>query len=121
MTYVHLANGEVKQIDDKEFTKRFGDEPPRFFRDNGKEHQIIGVYPDEVEYDDSDEKDEADRQRQERESEEDRAQFAEWKRNRDNPPSSANDVTAPGDRQESVNDDTVHHGQPVTIERNDKE
>ena len=53
MPYVHLANGDVRHMNAKEFTNAFGDETPRAFRDNGVEHHIIGVYPDEVEYDQS--------------------------------------------------------------------
>ena len=74
MTYVHLANGEVKQMDDKEFSKAFGDDVPRVFRDNGQEHTVIGVYPDEVEYDQTDDEKAANAENEE---------FQQWKRDRD--------------------------------------
>jgi len=76
MPYVHLANGDVKKFDAKEFDAAFGDESPRVFRDNGVEHHVIGVYPDEVEYDtsvsDAEQKDN-----------DDRAEYEEWKSKRD--------------------------------------
>lgn len=50
MPYVQLANGQTKKLNDEEFTKAFGDEPPKAYRDGGKEHMVVGVYPDEVEY-----------------------------------------------------------------------
>jgi hypothetical protein len=76
MPYVHLANGDVKQVDAKVFADVFGDEPPRVFRDNGVEHVVIGVYPDEVEYDTS--VDEATQKEND-----DRAEYEEWKSKRD--------------------------------------
>lgn len=76
MPYVHLANGDVKQFDVKEYAKTFGDEPVRTFRDNGTEHHVIGVYPDEVEYDttvsDAEQK-----------ANDDRAEYEAWKSERD--------------------------------------
>jgi len=72
MSYVHLANGDVRKLNAEEFTQAFGDEPPRVFRDNGTEHHVIGVYPDEVEYDTS--VDEA----TQKENDE-RAEFEAWK------------------------------------------
>lgn len=51
MPYVHLANGDVKQFNAKELAAAFGDDTPKVFRDNGVEHHVIGIYPDEVEYD----------------------------------------------------------------------
>jgi len=78
MAYVHLANGEVRKLNADEFTKAFGDETPRVFRENGVEHNVIGVYADEVEYDSAAEKaaviDKADHD-----------EFEEWKANRDAP------------------------------------
>jgi len=76
MPYVHLANGDVKEFNAKEFVATFGDEPVRVFRDNGVEHHVIGVYPDSVEYDTS--VDEATQKEND-----DRADYEEWKRNRD--------------------------------------
>jgi hypothetical protein len=72
MPYVHLANGEARKLNAEELTQAFGDEPPRVLRDNGTEHHVIGVYPDEVEYDTS--VDEA----TQREND-DRAEFEAWK------------------------------------------
>ena len=76
MPYVHLANGDVKKFDAKEFATAFGDESPRVYRDNGVEHHVIGVYPDEVEYDTS--VDEATQK-----DNDDRAEFEEFKAKRD--------------------------------------
>lgn len=76
MPYVHLANGDVKQYDQKEFDATFGDQGARVFRDNGVEHHVIGIYPDEVEYDtsvsDAEQKDN-----------DDRAEYEAWKEKRD--------------------------------------
>lgn len=76
MPYVHLANGDVKQLDAKEMAKAFGDDTPRVFRDNGVEHHVIGIYPDEVEYDTSV------HETQQREND-DRAEYEAWKAERD--------------------------------------
>ena len=72
MPYVHLANGDVKKFDTKELFNAFGDESQRVFRDNGVEHHVIGVYPDEVEYDTS----VSDAEQKEND---DRAEFEAWK------------------------------------------
>ena len=76
MPYVWLANGDVKQLNAKEMTQAFGDERPSVFRDNGTEHHVVGVYPDEVEYDtsvsDAEQKDN-----------DDRAEYEDWKAKRD--------------------------------------
>lgn len=50
MPYLQLANGETKKLDNDEFKEMFGDEPPRVYRENGKELTIVGVHADEVEY-----------------------------------------------------------------------
>lgn len=76
MPYVHLANGDVRQLDTKEMTATFGDERPSVLRDNGIEHHIIGVYPDEVEYDTS--VDDATQK-----ANDDRAEYEDWKAKRD--------------------------------------
>lgn len=52
MPYVHLANGDVKQVSQEELDDRYGDETPKVFRDGGKESAIIGIYSDDVEYED---------------------------------------------------------------------
>lgn len=76
MAYVHLANGDVRKLNADELKQAFGDESPRVFRDNGTEHHVIGVYPDEVEYDTS--VDEATKKEND-----DRAEFEDWKSKRD--------------------------------------
>jgi hypothetical protein len=75
MPYVHLANGDVKQFDAKEYAKTFGDDTVRVFRDNGVEHHVIGVYPDEVEYDTS--VDDATQKENDQ-----RAEYEAWKANK---------------------------------------
>lgn len=49
MPYVHLANGDVKELTQDEMVEAFGDGTPMAFRDGGKEYAVIGVYPDAVE------------------------------------------------------------------------
>ena len=49
MPYLHLANGETKQLTDEEMRETFGDEPPMVYKDGNTEYTIIGVYPDGVE------------------------------------------------------------------------
>lgn len=75
MPYVHLANGDVVHHTDKELAQVFGDSGhQRAYRQNGVEHTVIGVYPDEVEYQQTDD---------EKADAEDRREFEEYKRNRD--------------------------------------
>lgn len=50
MPFVHLANGDVKHLDNDELNDRYGNETPRTYRDSGVESAIIGIYPDDVEY-----------------------------------------------------------------------
>jgi hypothetical protein len=76
MPYVHLANGDVQHLNAAEYAKVFGNETPKAFRDNGTEHVVIGVYPDEVEYDTS--VDEATQK-----AADDHAEFDAWKAERD--------------------------------------
>jgi hypothetical protein len=54
MVYVHLANGQVDKMSADEMEKAFGDEPPTALVKGGKEHIVIGVYPEEVTIDKSD-------------------------------------------------------------------
>jgi hypothetical protein len=77
MPYVHLANGDVKTHTQDELDKIFGEAGhSRAYRDNGVESQVIGIYPDDVEYEmDDDEKG--------RNAE--RAEFEEWKRSQNEP------------------------------------
>jgi hypothetical protein len=77
MPFVHLANGDVKHHSQEELDDLFGQVGhSRAYRDNGVESQVIGIYPDDVEYErDDDEKG--------RDAE--KAEFAEWKRNRNEP------------------------------------
>jgi len=49
MPYVHLADGTVRKMDADAMNEAFGDEPPTALVEKGKEHIVIGVYPDEVE------------------------------------------------------------------------
>jgi hypothetical protein len=74
MPYVHLANGDVKQLSHDDLQRAFElSGSPRAYRENGTEHTVIGVYPDEVEYEMSEaEKGDA----------AESAQYAEWKRSR---------------------------------------
>lgn len=76
MPYVHLANGEHRKLTPDEFAKAFGDDVPRTLRDNGTEHHVVGVYPEEVEYDTS--VDEAIQKEND-----DRAEFEAWKADRE--------------------------------------
>ena len=76
MPQIHLANGEVLQLSDKEW-KAAQEESgtPNAYHKDGKGSHVIGIYPDDYEYDQTDaEKDEA----------ADRAEYEEWKRNRAN-------------------------------------
>lgn len=66
MPYIHLANGETKQIDNDEMKDRFGDEPPRVYVENDTEMTIIGIYPDDVKL----EKKEGDKGKKEEKTEE---------------------------------------------------
>jgi len=76
MPYVHLANGDVKHFDAEEFVKAFGDGAQTHYRENGVEHHVIGVYPDEVEYDQSVEA-------ENQQLADDRAEFEAWREKRD--------------------------------------
>lgn len=56
MPYVHLANGEHRKVDEKTLAAiRDASGNATHLRDAGTEHFIVGVYPDEVEYEMSDE------------------------------------------------------------------
>ncbi len=51
MPYVHLANGDVEKVTEKELLKNLEESgTPRAYRKGGMEHFVIGVYPDEVEH-----------------------------------------------------------------------
>lgn len=52
MPYVHLANGDVVHHTQEELDDRYGEETPRVYRNGGKESGIIGIYADDVEYED---------------------------------------------------------------------
>lgn len=52
MPFVHLANGDVVHHTQDELDERYGNETPIVYRKDGKESGIIGIYADDVEYDD---------------------------------------------------------------------
>lgn len=83
MPYVHLANGDVKTLDAKEMEEAFGEiGHQRAYRENGVEHQVIGIYPDSVEYDQSED---------EKARDAENAQYQEWKRTRNAPAENVQD------------------------------
>ena len=74
MPYVHLANGDVKHHTNDELNDIFGEAGhSRAYRSEGKEHTVIGIYPDEVEYDQTDDEKAKDAENRE---------FQEWKDSR---------------------------------------
>lgn len=74
MPYVHFGNGEHRKVTTEELTANQAmSGSHNAFRDNGVEHHIVGVYPDEVEYEMSDE---------EKGAASEKAQYEEWKRSR---------------------------------------
>lgn len=80
MPYVHLANGDVKKVSDKELNANHeASGSTKVFRENGTEHHIIGVYPEEYEY--QDEETQAENAAQD---EKDRADYEAWKKERTN-------------------------------------
>jgi hypothetical protein len=70
MTYVHLANGEVLTVDEKELSKLTDGAAPGTIHRDGKQSQVIGTYPDDVELVET-----AD----EKAASEEKAEFEEWK------------------------------------------
>jgi len=77
MPYIHLANGDVEKVTEKELTASVETSgSPLAYRKNGMEYYVIGVYPDEYEHPLS-EDDQA--VITEKENEE-KAAFEEWKR-----------------------------------------
>jgi hypothetical protein len=66
MPFVHLANGDVKHHTQEELDDRYGDETPKVYRDGGVESAVIGIYPDDVEFEDeaSDDDETADNERE---------------------------------------------------------
>lgn len=50
MPYLQLGNGQTKKLSNDEITEMYGDESPRVYRADGVEHMIVGIHPDEVEY-----------------------------------------------------------------------
>jgi hypothetical protein len=74
MPYVHLANGDVVTLTNDELNDAFADQGhTRAYRKDGKEHTVIGIYPDEVEYD---------RSEDEKAKDAEDAQYQEWKASR---------------------------------------
>jgi len=50
MPYVHLANGDVVKLTEKELKAAHEESgTPHAFHRDGVQHHVIGVYPDEVE------------------------------------------------------------------------
>lgn len=51
MAYVHLANGDVRKMTEKQLAAARDEAGNQtHLRDNGIEHHIIGVYPEETPY-----------------------------------------------------------------------
>jgi hypothetical protein len=79
MPYVHLANGDVETLTDKEWAKAQNDAGAAgVFRKDGKEFQVIGVYPEEVEHPKSEEELAVDSEKEKA----DREEFDAWKASR---------------------------------------
>jgi hypothetical protein len=82
MPYVHLANGSVLKVTQKELLASQAESgTPNAYRMDGNEHTVIGVYPDEVEHGLSEEQQ---AEKNEKDAK-DKAEFAEWqnKKNQD--------------------------------------
>lgn len=78
MAYVHLANGDVEKVTEKELAaNRAASGSPNVFRKNGMEHHVVGVYPEEYEHPESEEV-QAEKAKQ---NDADRAEFEQWKAN----------------------------------------
>lgn len=76
MPYIHLANGDVRKVTTKELTANNEQSgSPRVWRENGMEHHVIGVYPEEYPHPESEEV-VAEKAAAEKE---DRAAFEEWR------------------------------------------
>lgn len=73
MPYVHLANGEVLTLKQKELDEQVGNSAPNTLHRNGTQHQVIGIYPDDVELTRNEDEETADK---------DKAEFEEWKASR---------------------------------------
>jgi hypothetical protein len=48
MTYVHLSNGQVREVENDDWIAESGS--PNAFREGGMEYGVIGVYAKEVEH-----------------------------------------------------------------------
>ena len=89
MPYVHLANGDVEKVTQKDLDKNHLESgSPLVFRKDGMEHHIIGVYPEEYEHPETEEA-QAEKAQQ---NEADRAEFEAWKANRDKPQNAAHEA-----------------------------
>jgi hypothetical protein len=128
MPFVHLANGEVLDLSDKEWkAAQEESNTPNAFHKDGHGSHVIGVYPSDYDYEQTEE---------DVTEQEDRAAFEDWKRNRNNPqpgtqtvdPESAtrndrnNSLTTVESQSSNDNDKGyVEAGKPVTIERDSNE
>lgn len=74
MPYVHLANGDVLTVDQKELDELTANSAPGTVHKNGTQHKVIGVYPDDVEIEQTED---------EKAKDAENRQFAEWKASRD--------------------------------------
>lgn len=76
MPYVHLSNGDVKRVTTKELVANNEQSgSPHVWRENGLEHPVIGVYPEEYEHPKSEEE----RAVEAAKEAEDRAAFDAWR------------------------------------------
>lgn len=78
MPYVHLANGETLDLTDKEWqTAQEESGTPNAYHKDGHGSHVIGVYPSDYDYEQTEE---------DVSEQEDRAAYEEWKRNRNAAP-----------------------------------
>ena len=73
MTYVHLSNGQVREVENDDWISESG--TPNAFREGGMEFVVTGVYPKEVEHPASPEV----QAQKNKEDEENRAEFDKWR------------------------------------------
>lgn len=79
MPYVHLANGDVETVTQKDLdANHAASGSPLVFRKDGMEHHITGVYPEEYEHPETEEQ-QAEKAQQ---NEADKAEFEAWKAQR---------------------------------------
>ena len=79
MPYVHLANGDVEKVTQKDLDGNYEQSGSHtVFRKDGMEHHIVGVYPEEYEHPETEEV----RAEKEKQNDADRAEFEAWKARR---------------------------------------